>query len=47
MPPNDEMQLTKRTGAGRVSKIGCVHLKGASRLIRGVRRTVPSPMVVD
>jgi hypothetical protein len=32
-PPNNEMQLTKRTEAGRVSKIGCLHLKGASQLI--------------
>ena len=32
-PANNEMQLTKRTEAGRVSQIGCLHLKGASQLI--------------
>src|SRR6185295_17909582 len=31
--PNNEMQLTKRTEAGRVSQIGCRHLNSASQLI--------------
>jgi hypothetical protein len=32
-PHNNEMQLTRRTEAGRVSQIGCLHLKSASQLI--------------
>jgi hypothetical protein len=37
-PSNDEMQLTKRTEAGRIPKRPILHFKGASQLISVLAR---------